>query len=329
MHDAVPNDLPAERWQIRIPRPGTQQGEFRGEEAFFFDLDVLAGDQLERTLRRANPRLRRGRPLIYRNSREVEPDPDEGEDRTLVAAKLSAQDPEEQAQVLAIKELRDLRRQLSLDCDARRRELEQLGAMIEKGRLERDRELERIRVQVEKEQEHGQKRIREVQEAQDAELRRVRKMREEMEASTTADLQQIGAQISLVRTARAEVNQILRAPTLADMFGQVKEGIVAAVDSPLGQTVNSHVAARIAAAVSKQTEKKVEPADVLAGFALQGRALRARHDTLRQLRLEELVDSRAGELAVAGADFVVGLIDLKTVASMLRERDTTLTRRTS
>jgi hypothetical protein len=313
-------DLDLERWQIRVPRTG-QQGEFRGDEAFVFDLEKEASDQLERTLRRVNPSLRRKRPLVYRGRRLLEGDPDgvdDDDDRVLIAARTAAQDPEEAAIKLAVRELHDLRRTLKADCDARQRELERIEGGIAKARSERDEELVRIRTQIQAEQAHGQLMVRQTQEHYEGELRRARTSRAEIEEQSTKDLQNLGQQIELVRLAKEQVSRILRAPNAADVIAQLRGHVEAVADSPIGATITAHVAARVADAVAKRSGEKVEAGDAMMGFVLQGRVARLKHQTLRELKMHDAVDPRRAELLLAGADFIVGNLDLKTVASFAR-----------
>lgn len=321
----MPDELDLERWQIRVPKTGNQ-GEYRGEEAFVFDLDVLAGDQLERSLRRVNPSLRRHRPIIYRGPRQLAADLADDDDRLLATAKASSQDPEEAAQILAIRELRELRRTLASDCEARRREIDRLEAASTKLRDERDRELERIENQILLAQQRGQRLVKESQDHHEEELRRVRRTRGEIDAQATADLGQIGQQIQVLTQARAQLNQILHAPSAADFLATAKEWLVAIADSPVAEAAVTHVSARMAAAMSKRTGEPIEVQDVLATFVLQGRAARARLEKLREFKFEDLIDPRRAELVLAGCEYYAGDIDLKTVVNFIR-RDVTLATR--
>lgn len=321
--DTIDPSESLERWQIRVPKTGAQ-GEYRGEECFVMDLPIASGDAIEGSLRCVNRGLRRGRPIIYRGSRELEVDLADKEEATFLAGKAEARDPEELAQVAAVKELRDLRRQLALDVDARRRELDNLEKAIVRAREERDAELGRIRKQIEEADEHGRKLVRDTRAHYATELQEVRESHKRIKEATTAGLGEIGKQIELLTGAQEQVNKIMRGPNTLDVFGHMKDAVSAAAESPIGQLVYTEFAARVAATASRRAKKNdpdmedFSPEDAMTAYVLKGYAANERRQALIEFRGVSQLDPVRHEAALEGIRYFIGEIDLKTITRFCR-----------
>lgn len=326
MSESTVHGEPLERWTITVPKQGPQKEGLQGVPAYSFHLAVAASDQLEDTLRRLNPStLRRSVPLMYRGDRQLAAEPGDEEERRLQLAQTSAQDPAEAADAYEVLQLRDLRKQLILELEAKRREADSLGKQIEAQRTRLAEETERQNKLVQGVVTHGQKLVADSQAHYEARLRRTWETEADLDNHATAKLLGLGSQIDIATKARQQIDRVMTASSVAEVLGSVKETVEAAFNSPVGNSIGLGLAARIAASMSKHMKDNAkegappsapfEKEDALAAMLLAGRAFRARQATLRELRVA--AKTPLAEAAVLGADFLAGTVELRVLAEFV------------
>ena len=327
MSESPVHGEPLERWLVTVPRQGPKaQDGPQGTPAFAFHLSPTASDQLEDSLRRLNPStLRRGVPIIYRGDRQVAAEHGDDDERRVQLAHTTAQDPAEAADAYEVLQLRDLRRQLVLELDAKRRECESLANQIERQRLRLAEETARQDKLVEAVVAHGQKLVADSQTHYEARLRRTWETEADLDQHATTKLMGLGEQIDIATKARKQIDRVMTASSVAEVVGSMKETVEAAFNSPIGNSIGLGIAARLAASMSKYTKdnaKEGAPApapfereDALAAMLMAGRQFRARQAMLRELRLAS--PTPRAEAAVLGADFLAGSVELRVLAEFV------------
>jgi hypothetical protein len=320
-----------ERWTITIPRQGPQGKEsIQGTPVYFFYLEDTSGDQLEETLRRVNgSAARRGVPSLYRGERELGADKaDQAEERALQAAHANAQTPAEAADAYEVASLRDLRKQLLLELEAKRREIAALATAIEKERGRLADETARQDKMVAEVIKNRQTLVADSQAHYEARLRSTWKTEADLEEHNSLNLRSFGDQIETAVQAKRQINRIMQGTTVAEWLNGFKETAEGVLNSPGGQAVGLGIAARIGAAVTGVMSAKgatgpdgkpmppLTKEDVMAAFVLQGRDFKVRQAALRELKAS--APGVRAEAAQLGADFVSGLIELRVLAEYLR-----------
>lgn len=318
-----------ETWTICVPRPGAPtKGAIQGIPVASFELGPSAGDQLERTLRRLSNSVRRGRPAVYRGDRELLPErPEAEEERELLAAQATAADPAHSAAMFEAVSLKTLRRELVADIEAKRRELAEWDRRIEAASERYDREEAKQRALIEETVRHGQRLVRESQSHYEARLRNTWETEAGLEEHNTAQMQQFGVQIQQTIQAKQQIDRIMRAQTAGELLGSLKGHLEVALNSPLGQAIQSGIAARWTAKVSnhirdrhgKVPDPPITPDDVLATMVLQGRAFNARLAMLHELRVHAPASNQRPDGLLLGAHFVRGAIELAVVAEYVKK----------
>ncbi|GEM_PF-5158130 len=326
MHETEVTAEPLETWTICVPRSGPPSRDpIQGTPVYVFSVGAGQGDDLEASLRKLTPSLRRGRPMLYRGQRELMPErPDADEEREL-QARATVQDPAEAAAAHEALQLRELRRQLGLDLDAKRRELDALNAKIADASARLAEDLRKGREMVDAAMKHNQALVADAQAHYEARLRNTWKVEADLEQHSTDGLQRLGTQVEIATNAKKQIDRVMRGATAAEWMESIKGNIESALNSPVGQAIGAGIAARIAASVSNRMGAKIEGKtidadDVLAGFVLQGRALRQRREGLQELRTAAPKNSAAAEALLIGADFVLGVIEVRVVAEFLAAR---------
>ena len=316
-----------ELWTICLPRSGPPSREpIQGTPVLSFSVAVSQGDDLEASLRKLTPSLRRGRPMIYRGGRELLPDKLDADEERELTIRAASQDPAEAAAAHEALQLRELRRQLGLDLDLKRRELEALNGRISGAAAQLAADLERNRKLVADAMDHNQKLVADAQTHYEARLRNTWKVEADLEQHSTDGLQRLGTQVEIATNAKKQIDRVMRGATAAEFLTSFKENIEAGLNSPVGQAIGAGIAARIAATVSnrmtkeKPGERKVEADDVLAGFVLQGRAIRDRRQGLQEIRTAAGAESTLAEALVLGADFILGTVEVRVVGEFLSRR---------
>ncbi len=324
---------PLERWTISVPRAGgPSKDAIQGTPAFIFHLSTGASDVLEENLRRVNKTtLRRGVPLLYRGECEVLPErPEAEEERQLLAAQTSTQDPTEAASAYEVLNLKDLRRQLVIDVEARRREAEALKVQIAALGSRLEKETERQDKILAEQLRHHQSLVADSRKHYDKQLRDSWATEAGLEEHATANMGRLGQQIALTTEAKRQMNSIMTANTTAQFFTGLKENLSAALESPIGQQIGGNLAATVATLVNnrlagkgKAPEKPIEKDDVTVAFVLQGRQYRERCGILLELKLTTGVNSCRAEAALLGAQFASGNVELRTLAEFVSRPDPT------
>jgi len=314
---------------VCAPRPGHPSREgIQGVPMLSWDLSPTAADELERSVRVLSHDVRRGRPMIYRGSRRLLPERGEEDDeRELLAARAGAKDPAEGDAVVEVVGLRGLRRELITDIEARRRELADLERRREevRGLLAKEEEVQRKRIA--DAHSHGQEAVKKAQDHYDARLNAIWVLEAKMEQRTSDGMMRIGEQMDMVGSAKKQVDRMLRAQTAGELFAQVKGVVESVGNSPIGQAMQTSVAAKLASVVSGQMAKRgigkaVDADDALMAIILQGAQFRARRGLLLEMEAATPPGNYRAKAMVLGVGFVVGEADPKVIAEFIGKGNT-------
>jgi hypothetical protein len=259
-------------------------------------------------------------------SRELLPErPDADEERELTARSTS-QDPVEAAAAHEALQLRELRKQLGADLDAKRRELEAINGRIAAASAQLAADLKRNQEIVSENMKHNRDLVADAQSHYEARLRSTWKVEADLEQHSTDSLQRLGTQIDIATSAKKQIDRVMRGASAAEMLSTLKETASSAFNSPIGQAIGAGLAAKIAATVTNRLQKDkpgakpVDADDVMMAFALQGREVRQRRQALQEMRTVAGSDNKMAEALLVGADFVLGAIEIRVAAEFLSSR---------
>lgn len=315
-----------EIWTVTVPKSGPPTREaIQGTPVYTFSVPASQGDDLEASLRRLSPSLRRGRPLIYRGSRQLDAEKADADEERELAARATSQDPVEAAAAHEALQLRELRRQLSADCELKRKELAALMAQVAAAGQQLAADLARNQEIVAASMKHSRDLVADAQAHYEARLRSTWQVEADLEQHATDGLQRLGAQVEIATTAKRQIDRVMRGASASELLATAKATVLEALDSPIGQAVGAGLAARVSAAVTNRIRKDkpgaapVDTDDVLVGYVLQGRACRARRQGLQEIR-NAASDNRLAEALIVGADFILGTIEIRAVGEFLAAR---------
>jgi len=314
-----------ETWTLCVPRVGApNKAAIQGTPVMTWVLSPTMGDVLERSLRNLSPSLRRGRPLLYRADRELLPEqPDEAEQRELLAARSTASDPAEAAAIYEAVSMKTLSRELSLDLERKRRELDEVKREIADARTLLEKERERQRRLVADEEKAGQKLVAESRAHHHALLRASWTLEDDLEEKGTRSLRRLGEQIDLATSAKMNIDRIMRATTFGELIASLKGHVEVAMNSPIGKSIGLAVAAKLASVVAARTTgKKVTTEDALAAIIQEGAQFRERQQQLQELLVAAADGDRKARAQglVLGATFVAGGVEPRVIGEYIAGR---------
>lgn len=304
-------------FHLTVPKSGppVKGSEVQGTPMLSWELTPSAADQLERSVRKMSHDVRRGRPMLYRGGRLLLPDrPEADEERDMVARATTGEDSEAVTEVVG---LRGLRRELQVELQIKRLDLDRVEQAIEaaKRRLveEEARQEARLKAVVDR----YQKLVTDAQDHHEARLRKVWEMERDIERNTTNSLEQLGVGVNLATEAKRQINSILRAQTTGEMLSSIKGTLEVALNSPMGQAGQTIIAARLASAVSTRMGQKVEPDDAMAAIIMQGKQFRERVSMLHEMEQVTPAGNCRAKGLVLGVTFVLGTVPPEVVAKFI------------